>query len=364
MKFHAPQSRIIRRSNSIRSLTAAVLVLLLPSVSSISGATASLRSRSGFQHGARRVLQQQGAEEERLFVRFTSAATDSGHVQVWTIDIEGKLWTSQRKSGKAEWSRWKMDKSISDVLVGVVAAPVGEKELQVWAINDVGQVWTKAMTGKMQKKGNPKWTEWTKISSLGEEVAEFIASHSDDGLLENWAISLDGRVRGRDKKPEMSWSDWRTVDTMNEIITTLVVSPHVSNKQRMWALDASGRMLMSKRLPVSETDRPWSDWDQVEGVPEIFQFVAAPLSTGHMYLWGVDLNGDIWASGEESLDNGAPYSEWFMLQSPGEPSIHISAATLPDGKLQLWIVDQEGTSWSLWETEDGFSTWTNEWQAS
>lgn len=363
MKSNAPQCSKPRRPDFTRLFTACVLALLLPVCEFPTTGVTARRGLDSSVSFSGRVLQQQGTDEERLFVRFTSAATDSGHVQVWTVDVEGNLWTSQRKSGKSQWSRWQADKSISEILVGVVAAPIAERKLQVWAISDAGEVWTKSMTGGRARSGQPKWSKWTKISSLNEEVVEFITSHSEDGFLENWAIDVDGRVTSRDKKPDMSWSDWRAVDTMHDEILTLVVSPHISNKQKMWALDVQGKMSMSKRLPISEDGKNWSDWAEVEGVPEIFQFVAAPLSSGHMYLWGVDLNGDIWASGEESLDDGSPYSDWFLLQSPGV-AIHISAATMPNGMLQLWVVDLEGESWSLWETEDGFTGWTKKWQAS
>lgn len=91
---------------------------------------------------------------------------------------------------------------------------------------------------------------------------------------------------------------------------------------------------------------------------------AAPLPDERVQLWGVDASpGDsptnIWTCYQEATDPNSLFSKWELF--PGR-ALMIAAAPLPDKRLQLWASASDGTLWTCYKkTIDPNSSFT-EWE--
>jgi hypothetical protein len=86
---------------------------------------------------------------------------------------------------------------------------------------------------------------------------------------------------------------------------------------------------------------------------------AANLSDGRTQVWLIEAN-QIQSRWKEATNPDAAWSNWSPFPTPAAPAA-LSAAPLEDGRLQLYLVDAEGRTWSAWKVStDPDAAWT-EW---
>src|SRR5262249_48867603 len=93
------------------------------------------------------------------------------------------------------------------------------------------------------------------------------------------------------------------------------------------------------------------------------QVAVAPLPDGRLQLWVVDGAGGFWSTWKTTTDPNADWTPWedFLggVGTLANGVRQVAVAALPDGRLQLWVVDGAGGVWSTWKTEmDPDAPWT------
>jgi hypothetical protein len=86
---------------------------------------------------------------------------------------------------------------------------------------------------------------------------------------------------------------------------------------------------------------------------------AAPLSDGRLQVWVVDQEGNLRSRWKLTIDPNANWAGWSGFPQPA-PLVSVAAAQLTDGRLQLFALDENGGTWSAWKTTtDPDAVWTS-----
>jgi hypothetical protein len=122
----------------------------------------------------------------------------------------------------------------------------------------------------------------------------------------------------------------------------------------------------------------WSPWSKFTQLPEapVDSLVAGQLTDGRIQIFASDTNGAIFSIWQDT--NGNWPSFWQGFAQPGGKPIFVSQenialwfhqlkedltlaiAPLPDGRLQLFAIDDSANIWSAWKTSiDPNSGWTD-----
>jgi Tol biopolymer transport system component len=86
---------------------------------------------------------------------------------------------------------------------------------------------------------------------------------------------------------------------------------------------------------------------------------AANLSDGRTQVWLIDADR-IMSRWKETTDPNSGWTDWSPFPSPsGVTPAAISGAPLEDGRVQLYLIDAGGGTWSAWKTTTSSSaSWT------
>jgi Tol biopolymer transport system component len=77
---------------------------------------------------------------------------------------------------------------------------------------------------------------------------------------------------------------------------------------------------------------------------------AVNLSDGRTQVWLIDAN-QIQSRWKETTNPNSDWTNWGQFPSPnGVVPAAISGAPLEDGRVQLYLVDTSGGTWSAWKT--------------
>jgi hypothetical protein len=88
----------------------------------------------------------------------------------------------------------------------------------------------------------------------------------------------------------------------------------------------------------------------------------APLLDGRLQIWVIDENGNLWSRWKIDTSSTSDWTAWegkeFTLPDSHKAS-QIAVAPLLDRRLQIWAIDENGNLWSKRQKkESSTSSWT------
>ena len=92
------------------------------------------------------------------------------------------------------------------------------------------------------------------------------------------------------------------------------------------------------------------------------QLAVANLPDGRLQLWSVDENLALLSRQQQTADPNSAWTPVSPFQTPEAKAVTFAAAPLSDGRLQLFVIDgsSPGQIWSTWqEATDPNSAWTS-----
>ena len=147
--------------------------------------------------------------------------------------------------------------------------------------------------------------------------------------------------------------------TVTPIILTEVAAGRLPDRRlQLWVTDAAGLVLTAwKETPSPNAQWTlWSDFaDEVGPVlAGARQVTAAALPDGRLQLWMTDGAGGLLTTWKTSPAPNAPWVAWsdFLAEVGAIPTgvAQVAVGRLPDGRLELWAVDRAGGLFTSWKT--------------
>ncbi len=138
----------------------------------------------------------------------------------------------------------------------------------------------------------------------------------------------------------------------------------LSDRLELWAVDAQGRLFTTWKS-TTDPNASWVPWeDFLAEVPlsaQVSQVAAASLPDGRLELWAVDAQGRLFTTWKSTTDLNASWVPWedFLAEVPLSAQVsQVSVAPLADGRLELWAVDAQGRLFTTWKsTTDPNASW-------
>src|SRR5262249_44532668 len=86
----------------------------------------------------------------------------------------------------------------------------------------------------------------------------------------------------------------------------------------------------------------WAPWQRFYAQTDDDAISAASLPDGRLQLWRLNRNGAMWSRWKTGPNPNAAWTEWATFSVPGRRTLAFTAAPLKDGRLQLWAADESG----------------------
>jgi hypothetical protein len=242
------------------------------------------------------------------------------------------------------------------------------------------------------------WLPWTPFTVpyassffAGAVLGGQLAPYSTSTPVEYWTIddtySLNKFVEGIDEgwqsfEPDLPEPDaflgvWPLYMGYNDLAPSTFP---------LWAMGVGGHLYWSTaaieyeipagRLPLpAPVWGPWQPFPSLPGGYYISSLAASQLSDQRIQVFAADTNGNLWSIWQNNVaGDWTPAWQSFPGLPNGQPILHdpnlppdqvpngvqqiLALAPLPDARLQLFAVDDEGNVWTTWkETTDADSGW-------
>src|SRR5271157_1459532 len=189
-----------------------------------------------------------------------------------------------------------------------------------------------------------------------------------DGRLQIWVVDIHSQLWSAwklTKDPDSQWSAFSKFETPPcGASPGIAVAPLPDGRLQIWVSTGltGGPQLWSAWKLTKDPDSQWSAFSQFETPPVSLSFVpeidVAPLPDGRLQIWVLDNAYQLWSAWMLTKD---PDSQWSAFSKFGAPPCGgaMAVAPLPDGRLQIWVLNDCGELWSAWMlTKDPDSQWS------
>jgi hypothetical protein len=119
------------------------------------------------------------------------------------------------------------------------------------------------------------------------------------------------------------------------------VAPLPDKRLQLWAVGEAGQLLTRTRKATPHPNASWEPWDDFKPLapPKVCQVGVAPLPDGRLQLWAVDEAGQLFSTWKTTTDPDAPWKGWHPFKPLAPFTVRqVGVAPLPDKRLQLWAV--------------------------
>ena len=94
----------------------------------------------------------------------------------------------------------------------------------------------------------------------------------------------------------------------------------------------------------------------------ISTLVMAPLVGGRFQVWALTSQQTLWTCWHTGAETAAPWSAWEPFSPGPGPVQQVALGQFPDGRLFLWVVDLAGQVLTCWQTEAASAAPWSAWQ--
>src|SRR5271157_1305225 len=235
----------------------------------------------------------------------------------------------------------------------VMVAPLPDGRLQIWVVDIHSQLWS---AWKLTKDPDSQWSAFSKFETPPCGASPGIAvAPLPDGRLQIWvSTGLTGGPQlwsawKLTKDPDSQWSAFSQFETPPGgpyEFEGMAVAPLPDGRLQIWVLDNAYQLWSASKL-TKDPDSQWSAFSQFEMPPVSLSFVpeidVAPLPDGRLQIWVLDNADQLWSAWMLTKDPDSQWSAFSQFETPpdgayGETQA-IAVAPLPDGRLQIWVID-------------------------
>lgn len=152
-----------------------------------------------------------------------------------------------------------------------------------------------------------------------------------DGSPEGWRTKIAAAQRGIREPGAELWA----------------ITPDALVEAHQWLAGADSRWFVG-----------WVDWTRTSENSEFIEITAARQHNGHLALWGIDTNRQLWCITENTPDGHTPPSDWGKWEGPnwqGAPKLRNIAAVKGHEGTIIWGIDENYRMTMNWQ--DGKGKW-------
>lgn len=249
----------------------------------------------------------------------------------------------------------------------VAAAPLSDGRLETWAVTPDGRLFS---TWKVTTDSRSDWAPWFDFladrGGLPAAVRQVAMAPLPDGRIESWAVTTNGGVFSTWKTSVDSNADWAPWfdflayrGALPAAAEQVAMARLSDGRLESWVVTANGGLFTTWKT-TTDPDAEWAPWvdflAEVGPLPAgVLQVMAASLPDGRLELWAVTRNGGLFSTWKVSTDPNANWAPWVdFLAEVGLLAggvLQVTATSLPDGRLELWAVTRNGGLFSTWKVD-------------
>jgi len=303
-----------------------------------------------------------------------AAPLSDGRLQLWASK-NGTLWTLWKEGTDPDsgWTPWQ--RMAAGVTVGS-AAPLPNKALQLFVIANAGfnppfQTGPGVdTTWKVTHESTAGWADWVGFWSGesavggGPGASSVAAAPLTDGRLQVFFVVVGNNV-------SRLVTRWKTTTDVNAAWTdpvdfALPAGQSISriaagrlSDGRIQLFATTGTAVLTTWKASTNPNDVWVPWQTFYYQVDDDRITAAPLPDGRLQLWRLNRNGAMWSRWKANTNPNAAWTEWAVFHAPGPHPALFTAAPLSDGRLQLWVADASGAMFSAWKaSRNPDAAWT------
>jgi hypothetical protein len=257
----------------------------------------------------------------------------------------------------------------------VAAAPLSDGRLETWAVTPDGRLFS---TWKTATDSRSDWAPWFDFladrGALPAALRQAAMVQLPDGRLESWVVTANGGIFSTwkvDTGSNADWAPWFDViadrGALPAAAEQVAMGRLSDGRLESWVVTANGGLFTTWKTNTDPNAdwAPWADFlAEVGPVPGgVLQVMAASLPDGRIELWAVTRNGGLFTTWKVNTDPNSNWAPWtdFLAEVGALPggALQVTAAALPDGRLELWAVTTGGGVFSTWKVDAGANAnWT------
>lgn len=308
-----------------------------------------------------------------------AAPLSDRRLQVWASKPDGSLQTLWKTSTDPDsaWTPWQRQPASSlGVTVGC-AAPLPNGALHVFVLANAGfnppyQSGPGVQTAfKLGPDSTAGWSDWQGFYSGEQAVGggsgafDIGAGLLTDGRIQVFIVVLGNNgpkfyTRWKQTTDVSSaWTDLSGFMAAPQIITRIAVARLSDGRMQLFA--TCGNAVLTTWKADTNPNAAWTPWQSFYPMNENDndRITAASLTDGRPQLWRLNRNGALWSRWKENTNPNSGWTEWSVFPAPGNKLTEFAAAPLSDGRLQLFAADDTGAMFSCWKaSKDPNAAWT------
>ena len=294
-----------------------------------------------------------------------AAILSDGRPQVWLIN--GNQMQSRWKTTtdpNSAWTSWSPFPSPAGATPAAIStAALSDKRPQLFLVDKQNRVWS---AWKTTTDPSSAWTSWSPFPSpAGATPVAISAASLEDGRPQLFLVDEQNRVWSAWKTttdPSSAWTSWSSFPSPAGATPAAISTAALSDKRpQLFLVDKQNRVWSAWKT-TTDPSSAWTSWSPFPSPAGAMPVAisAASLDDGRPQLFLVDGQNRVWSAWKTTTNPSSAWTSWSPFPGPaGATPVAISAASLEDKRPQLFLVDEQNRVWSAWKTTtDPNSAWT------
>lgn len=316
------------------------------------------------------------------YTGFMAAPLSDGRLQVWLSRQDGSLWTFWKADTDPDsaWTPWqRMPASQLGVRAGgATRLPNGALQLFVVANAGFNPPYQSGpgveTTWKVGGASTAAWAGW-RVFWAGEQAVgggpgarSIAAVPLTDGRIQvlfvvtgtnvsrlttSWKATTDVNA---------AWSRFADFTPPGGFLRSIAVGRLSDGRPQLFA--TTDRDVQTTWKTSTDSNATWAPWQRFYAQADDDAISAASLPDGRLQLWRLNRRGAMWSRWKTGPNPNAPWTEWAPFSSGlGTRTLAFTAAPLSDGRLQLWAADESGAISTRWKAsthpDAAWTPWQN-----
>ena len=239
----------------------------------------------------------------------------------------------------------------------------GKRGAHLWGVDNRGVLYS-----IYQQTPGGEWSKWSGPDWAGpgfpKQVYELAASQGKDGRVTLFTLDMKRRLHHiTQDDPDGNWTGWHELDwngAPDGLLTKLTAVQRGIKEPgvELWAITSGGQIYSSHQwLKEARWFQGWYVWPNPPN-SRVIELAAARLHNGHVALWALDSNLQLWCMAENTPDGPTPPMGWGPWVGPfwqGGPRLRNIAVVRGAEGVILWGIDPNFRMIQNWQ--DGQGKW-------
>jgi hypothetical protein len=279
-----------------------------------------------------------------------------GRLEIFAVGDDNALWQKWQVAPNSGWSEWKILGTPAKDISLANKFTVGRNQdgrQEVFAFGSDGNVWQIWQTAP-----NGGWSDWRKLGAppagtrhsdritLGRNAdgrQELFVMGEDDALWHIWQLF-----------PNAGWSGWKTLSKPKDrALSEPLVQKNADGHLEVFAPGNGAFCNRWQEAPNSRVWRHegWNEKPKPQPAVGITWLEASLNFESRLEVLAFGDDGALWHAWQ--IDQAPNWSGWQSLGSPPakvRAMDHLTIGTNQDGRLEVFLVGQDGAVWHIWQT--------------